>query len=165
MILKEEILFSSQECLSIIWNGKDKTEWEMPDRKYDSVLINYNDDTKWIFDKLKNFFEDETGIKIIDIKKKIHFHKFIKGDWFDRHNDAREGRLYAVGVLLNEDFIGGDFKLYGQEELVLSKKTGNTYVFDTRIDHEISPILSGERYSLLWFLQKEHIKFEINKLL
>jgi hypothetical protein len=70
-----------------------------------------------------------------------------------------------VGVLLSDDFEGGDFKFYNPGECTLLKKIGNTYVFDTRIEHEILPILSGERYSLLWFLQKEHIKFDINKLL
>ena len=166
MILKEGILFSKEECRSIIWDGtKIITEWNMHSRKYDSSLINYTEDTKWIFDKLKYFFEKETGIQIIDIKRKIHFHRFIKGGFFDRHNDARDERLYAIGVLLNEDFSGGDFKFYNPAEYILSKEIGNTYIFDARIDHEVLPILGGERYSLLWFLQKEHIKFDINKLL
>ena len=50
-------------------------------------------------------------------------------------------------------------------EYILNKKIGNTYIFDVRIDHEITPILDGERYSLLWFLQNEHIKIETNKLI
>ena len=69
------------------------------------------------------------------------------------------------GFLLNESFDGGDFKLYGANETVINKSTGNTYVFDVKIEHEITPILRGERYSLLWFLQKEHIKHQINKLI
>jgi hypothetical protein len=70
-----------------------------------------------------------------------------------------------VGVLLNNDFEGGDFKLYNPNEIILDKVIGNTYLFDVRIDHEITSILEGERYSLLWFLQSEHVKFDINKLL
>jgi hypothetical protein len=34
-----------------------------------------------------------------------------------------------------------------------------------RITHEITPILEGERYSLLWFLENEHIKIKTNKLI
>ena len=67
--------------------------------------------------------------------------------------------------MLNGNFDGGDFKLYNPNEYILNKKIGNTYIFDVRIDHEITPILDGERYSLLWFLQNEHIKIEINKLI
>ena len=166
MILKEKILFSKEECESIIsYNETHITNWRMGDRKYNSRPIIYSLETKWLFDKLKTFVETETNIKIIKIKEKIHFHKFIKGDWFAKHNDIRENRLYAVGVLLNDNFEGGDFKLYNPNEIILNKVVGNTYIFDVRIDHEITSILEGERFSLLWFLGNEHIKIETNKLI
>ena len=166
MILKEKILFSKEECKSIIaYNNTDITNWKMDDRKYDSQPINYSLETKWLFDKLKDFVERETNIEIRTLKKTIHFHKFTKGDWFGKHNDIRDNRVYAVGVLLNYDFEGGDFKLYNPNESILDKVIGNTYLFDARIEHEITPILKGERYSLLWFLQNKHIKFNVNKLL
>lgn len=166
MILKEKILFSKEECKSIIsYNETDITNWRMGDRNYKSQSINYSLETNWLFDKLKDFVERETNIQIRTIKKTIHFHKFTKGDWFGKHNDVRDNRLYAVGVLLNDDFSGGDFKLYNPNEIILNKVIGNTYLFDVRIDHEITPILDGERYSLLWFLENEHIKIEIDKLI
>ena len=114
---------------------------------------------------MKDFVEKETNIEIRTIKKTIHFHKFTKGDWFGKHNDVRDDRIYAVGVLLNDNFEGGDFKLHNPNEIILNKVVGNAYLFDVRIEHEITPILDGERYSLLWFLQNEHIKIEINKLI
>ena len=166
MILKEKILFSKEECKSIIsYNETHITNWRMGDRNYKSQPINYSLETNWLFDKLKDFVERETNIQIRTIKKTIHFHKFTKGDWFGKHNDVRDNRLYAVGVLLNDDFSGGDFKLYNPNEIILNKVIGNTYLFDVRIDHEITPILDGERYSLLWFLENEHIKIETNKLI
>jgi hypothetical protein len=88
----------------------------------------------------------------------------VKGDWFSEHNDVKENRLYAVGVVLNDDFEGGDFILKINGESILNKTIGNSYIFDVRINHEVTNILSGERYSLLWFLQAEHLKFE-NKLI
>jgi hypothetical protein len=166
MILKEKILFSKEECKSIItYNNTHITNWKMDDRKYDSQPINYSLETKWLFDKLKDFVEKETNIEIRTMHAIIHFHKFIKGDWFGKHNDIRDNRVYAVGVLLDTEFEGGDFKLYNPNEIILDKVIGNTYLFDARIEHEITPILKGERYSLLWFLQNEHIKFNLNKLL
>ena len=166
MILKEKILFSKEECESIIsYNETHITNWRMGDRKYNSQPIIYSLETKWLFDKLKTFIETETNIKIIKIKEKIHFHKFIKGDWFGKHNDIRDNRVYAVGVLLNDNFSGGDFKLYNPNEIIVDKVVGNTYIFDVRIDHEITSILDGDRYSLLWFLQYEHIKIKTNKLI
>ena len=165
-MINQKILFDKQECESILWDSNgDIMGWSMRDRKYDSHQINYNENTKWIFDKLKNFFEIETNLKIIKLKEEIHLHKFIKGDWFGKHNDIRDSRLYAVGVLLNDDFEGGDFKLYNPNQYLLNKEMGNAYFFDVKIEHEITPILNGERYSLLWFLQNEHIKMETNKLI
>jgi hypothetical protein len=166
MILIQKILFNQQECQSIIDITKlKKQNWNYKDRIYESMSIEYNENTIWLFDKLKDFVEKETNIKIGIIKKTIHFHRFVKGDWFGKHNDIRNNRLYAVGVLLNDDFEGGDFKLYNPNEITLDKVIGNTYLFDVKIDHEITSILEGERYSLLWFLQNEHIKIPTNTLI
>lgn len=166
MLLKEKIMFTKDECEVIMsYNDINITNWEMRDRKYDSAPIMYSRETEWLFDKLKTFFETETGIKIRSVKKQIHFHKYQKGDWFGKHNDIRDNRFYAVGVLLNNDFDGGDFIMYNPNEQIINKKVGNCYLFDVRIDHEIKPILTGKRYSLLWFLQQEHIILNLTKLI
>jgi len=166
MLLKEEILFTKEECNKIIWNNNESiANFDMKNRKYHSQAINYSLKNKWLFDKLKYFFESETGLQIIKNKEEIHFHKFVKGNWFDKHNDARDSRMYAIGVLLNDNFEGGDFKLYNPTEIILDKLIGNTYLFDVRIDHEITSILEGVRYSLLWFLENKHIKIETNRLI
>jgi hypothetical protein len=166
MILQEAVLFSKSECDEIIsLNKTNPQNWKFRDRKYDSLVIEYNDKTEWLFDKLKLFFENTVEIPIKKLKKEIHFHKFIKGDWFDKHTDINSSRMYAIGVLLNDNFEGGDFKLYNPNEIVLNKIAGNTYIFDVGVEHEITPILNGERYSLLWFLQYEHIKIKTNKLI
>ena len=166
MILKEKILFNQTECNSIIeYVTLDYTNWKMSDREYSSKSIHYSIETKWLFDKLKTFFQLETGLKIIKTKEEIHFHKFVNGNWFDKHNDIRDSRMYAIGVLLNDEFEGGDFKLYNSNEITLNKKIGNSYIFDVRILHEITPIVEGTRYSLLWFLHSQNIKNITNTLI
>ena len=165
-LLNQKVLFNKVECESIVWNANESiANFDMENRKYHSQPINYSLQNKWLFDKLKNFFEQETGLEIIKNKEEIHFHKFVKGNWFDKHNDVKNGRMYAVGLLLNDNFEGGDFKLYNPNEIILDKVIGNTYLFDVRIDHEITSILEGERYSLLWFLENKHIKIKTNKLI
>ena len=166
MIINQKILFTKEECESIIsYNNTYITNWNMRDRKYNSQPINYSLETEWLFDKLKDFVESETTIRVRTIKKTIHFHKFTKGDWFGKHNDIRDDRVFAVGVLLNDNFGGGDFKLHNPNEIIINKLTGNTYIFDVKIEHEITPILEGNRYSLLWFLQNEHLEVKIDKLI
>ena len=158
-LLSQRVLFNKVECESIVWNANENiANFNMENRKYHSQPINYSLQNKWLFDKLKYFFESETGLQIIKNKEEIHFHKFAKGNWFGKHNDVRDERLYAIGVLLNDNFEGGDFKLYNQNEIILDKVIGNAYIFDVRIDHEITPILDGERFSLLWFLPNTNVK-------
>lgn len=166
MLVNQKVLFSKEEC-DLIKNllKINSQSWNLKNRNYNSEVINHSSETEWLFNKLKEFVKTETDIQIGIMKKQIHFHKFIKGDWFGKHNDVRDKRLYAVGVLLNDNFDGGDFKLYNPSEQILNKILGNTYIFDVRIEHEITPIIKGERYSLLWFLQNENIKFKTNKLL
>jgi hypothetical protein len=159
MILKQSKIFSKDECdLIISYVDSNFKNWNKIDREYNSYSIDYNQTNKWIFNKLKDFFEKETNIKIDKIKKQMHFHKFTKGNWFGKHNDVRDRRMYGVGVLLNDDFIGGDFIFYNSEEYTLNKTIGNCYIFDVNIEHEITKLLDGERYSLLWFLQNTDIK-------
>ena len=166
MIIEKDILFTKDECNSIIWGVKHHSvNWSKFDRKYNSHSIIYSDETRWIFDRLATFFENKTQIPIRKIKEQIHFHNFKTGDWFGKHNDDRECRIYAVGVLLNSEFEGGEFKLYNDTEIVLEKISGNAYVFDVKMIHEITPITKGERYSLLWFLQQKHIKLSLTKLI
>jgi Rps23 Pro-64 3,4-dihydroxylase Tpa1-like proline 4-hydroxylase len=166
MLISQRIIFNENECatiLSII--KKNEINWFAADRKYNSYDLNLNPKTEWIFDRLKIFVENEIDLKIRKIKELIHFHKYTIGDYFNIHNDDRDNRLYSVGVLLNDTFVGGDFKLYNTDEVVLNKIIGNAYIFDVRIKHEITQIVNGERYSLLWFLQNEHIKSNIKVLI
>jgi len=159
MFVKQKVVFTEEECQKIIQINKINSQiWKSTDRKYISKSIEYNKNTEWIFNKLKSFFETETNIEILNLKKSIHFHKFVKGDWFAEHNDERDYRMYAIGVLLNDNFIGGNFVLHKDKKIILDKKIGNAYIFDVKIKHEIEPILEGERYSILWFLQNWHIK-------
>lgn len=155
----QKVIFSKEECDIIInLNKKNLQSWKNNDRDYKSLSIFYNESTHWIFEKLKNFFEEESGYKIFNLKKEIHFHIYKENDWFGKHNDSRDKRIFSVGALLNEDFDGGDFTLYDVNEITLDKKVGNAYLFNVGITHEVFPITSGNRYSIIWFLQAENVK-------
>ena len=166
MIIRENINFTQEECELIINLEKiNAQKWQFTDRNYNSELILLSEKTEWIFKKLKTFFETATGLNVVKVKEEIHFHKYVPGDMFNKHNDAINGREFAIGTLLNSNFEGGDFKLYNNNETTLNKETGNTYVFDVKIDHQVMPILKGVRYSILWFLHAEHIKHTTKSLI
>lgn len=163
----QKILFSKEECDDIINIHKvNSQKWKNNDREYKSFSIILNGETEWIFSKMKNFFEEESGLLMETIKNEVHFHVFETNDWFGVHNDARNNRLFSLGVLLNDDFDGGEFNLYSQgEEIVLEKKVGNTYIFDAAISHEVTPIQCGIRYSLIWFIQNDNVKTKPTKFI
>lgn len=166
-MIVEKILFSKKECDKIIEIHKvNSQKWKNNDREYKSFSIILNEETEWIFSKMKSFFEKKSGIVMETMKNEVHFHVFETNDWFGTHNDARDNRLFSLGVLLNDDFEGGEFNLYHQgEEIILEKKVGNTYIFDVAISHEVKPVLKGIRYSLIWFIQNNHVKVKSNKFL
>jgi hypothetical protein len=166
-MIVEKVLFSKKECDRIIEMHKVNSQnWKSNDRGYKSFSIILNEETEWMFSKMKIFFEEETKIVMENIKNEVHFHVFDTNDWFGIHNDTRDNRLFSLGVLLNDDFEGGEFNLYHQgEEIILEKKVGNTYIFDVAISHEVKPVLKGIRYSLIWFIQNNHVKVKSNKFL
>lgn len=165
-MIVEKVLFSKKECDKIIEIHKvNSQKWKNYDREYKSFSIILNEKTEWIFSRMKTFFEKESGIVMHTIKNEVHFHVFETNDWFGIHNDSRDNRLFSLGVLLNDDFEGGDFKLYNPNEIKLNKESGNSYLFDVSISHEVTPIKNGVRYSLIWFIQNTNIKTTPNNLI
>lgn len=158
MILIQKEIFSNEECDKILqYLKKDLVMWKSIDRKYTSETININENTEWIFLKLKKFFEENTEYKIIENKNLIHYHKYCENDWFGKHNDKLFNRVFGVGVLLNDSFMGGDFIFYNKTIETIKKVAGCSYIFDVNIEHEVLPILDSERHSLLWFLEEKNI--------
>ena len=165
-MITQKVLFNEIECEKIMNLKKINIQnWVNNDRNYESQSIDFNNNTEWIFNRLKIFFEQFTDFKIIKNKNTIHYHNFKKGDWFGLHNDISENRLFGVGVLLNNKFIGGDFKFYDENEITIDKKIGNSYIFDVKINHEILPIISGNRFSLLWFLEAQNLRGTVKNLI
>lgn len=159
--MQQKILFTEEECKNIINLIKiNPQKWESNDRLYESLLIEYDEKISWLFDKLKSFFEEATGIEMINLRKDIHYHVFKKNSYFGIHTDNFIDRIYSVGVLLNDNFVGGDFVLYEKDIIKLNKKIGNTYIFDVSVKHEIEKIIDGERYSIIWFVKNDNIKIK-----
>lgn len=164
MLLKQKQIFNRIECDEIINIIKSKIEKsEGNDRRYLSNSIEYCEDNKWIFEKLKYFFECETTDAVVLMKEKIHFHHFRTGDFFGKHNDSMNKSVYGVGCLLNDDYGGGDFIFYNNPNVIIKKEIGNSYIFNVNIEHEVKEIISGDRFSLLWFLEDVNLKIQ-NKI-
>jgi hypothetical protein len=161
MILKEKISFSKEECESIINLSKDLSQinpygYNIDNKKsnisYSVWVIERNNQTQWIFNKIHAYFEKETSLKIKKELDKIFIHKYTKGQRFTKHADTGyKTQIHNVGVCLNDNYEGGEFVLYEPEE-PLPKEAGTIYTFPSVRFHEVKEILKGERWSIIGFL-------------
>lgn len=167
MTIFEKKLFTKSECKKIIELQKtNKRFWNFNDRNYISESIFFEENTKWIFEKLNNFVSDNIKFELVEMKKEIHFHEYGKDSFFDAHHDGVNFRIFSVGVILNDDYEGGDLILYDtNNEYIVKKKVGNVFCFDSKIKHEVTKINEGTRYTLIYFIESHNIKLPVSKLL
>ena len=109
-------------------------------------------------------------------KELVQISKYSKDDFYQRHIDYGEGksltRKLSLTIQLSDenDYEGGDLKFYTgiwnprietSEETYAqaSRGKGSVIVFDSRSIHEVTPITSGTRYSLVkWYHGDEPLK-------
>jgi hypothetical protein len=161
----------------LAWDKKDSTMtpyFTLDECKYilnlsTSLTENYRDDSdrgisytfwsignsksfKWIFDRFDLFLESQhSNLKVLSQLDAIHLFRYKTGNKFIRHKDIYyENQAYNVGVNLTDDYQGGEFLLYNPD-YVLEKQAGKMYQFYHTREHEVTEIMSGERWSLIGF--------------
>lgn len=74
-------------------------------------------------------------------------------------------RLYIVSVILNDEFEGGRLRIAKNEETALtdyvdvSAPAGHLVAMEATCCHEVTPVISGSRYSLISWAYLEHEGF------
>jgi len=81
---------------------------------------------------------------------------YKEGQFYTEHTDSFKDRPRAVSCsfALNDDYEGGEFAFFGRE-LVYKLKKGSCIMFPSNFmyPHEIMPVTSGTRYSIVtWFI-------------
>jgi len=82
--------------------------------------------------------------------------KYEVGQFYKAHTDSFKDRPRAVSCsfALNDDYEGGEFAFFNRE-LVYNLKKGSCIMFPSNFmyPHEIMPVTSGTRYSIVtWFV-------------
>jgi hypothetical protein len=176
MLIKEKILFSKEECQSILQNI-NKWDDTIISVKLDSkfsklggVMKSFNaifdDDSMWIKNRLLDWINELDGIFEIDTNTELraYYRKYVKGDYFVKHNDHVDGginQMYTIGIMLHSspDLIGGDLKFYSNESVIgIDFKIGNVYIFNSGIPHSVDLIELGERITLMIFVGGRHLQ-------
>ena len=86
---------------------------------------------------------------------------------FKKHNDNKHNRVYGCGLLLKNDFKGGDFIVYTPKDEIIQFNNiiGNCYLFESNLYHEVTEIIEGNRSVVLIFFRNSQIIFKRNQLI
>lgn len=117
----------------------------------------------------KPALEDHFGVNLIDCEPP-QFLRYEKGDFFVRHQDGNTHQLdfdhlrvrrISIVVFLNDAsdepqencFSGGDLNFYDPTTtFALKGETGMLVAFKADTFHEVLPVTSGERFTIIsWF--------------
>jgi predicted 2-oxoglutarate/Fe(II)-dependent dioxygenase YbiX len=81
--------------------------------------------------------------------------KYEKGEFYTQHTDSftERPRELSVSLLLNDDYVGGEFAFFNRDVMIRSGK-GSAIIFPSNFlyPHEIMPVLEGTRYSIITWL-------------
>lgn len=82
--------------------------------------------------------------------------RYRKGQFYIQHTDSfqQQQRSVSCSFLLNDDFEGGEFAFFDRE-IVISGSKGSIVMFPSNFmfPHEIMPVTSGTRYSIItWYV-------------
>ena len=177
MILKEEILFTKEECDKIIsyatqWHDREisvdhNTKQNKIGGKMLSHTLIWNDENKWFIERIVNWVNTIPNIKkIINNNIFAAYRNYKKGDYFIKHDDhIKNGaeRMYTIGIHLNskDDFTGGEFKIYNSNnENIIPFETGKVYIFESATPHSVELIKNGNRITLMLFVEKQNLSNE-----
>ena len=113
---------------------------------------------------------DQSGWKY-DIREieAMQISRYRKGEFYNFHKDGKGDHLVANGgfvrklsmtVLLNDNYEGGDFQFVqinsGKLKIdtpEFNGKAGSVIVFPSDMEHRVTPVTKGIRYSLVaWFI-------------
>mgnify|MGYP003147592947 CR=1 FL=1 len=167
--------FTKAECNKIISLGKKfgtkiaRTRSKVSDIRKSKVLwLRCNNDTYWIYQRL-------AGI-ITDINKKFFnfdlwgMHEAIQlthyqapGGKYKAHVDKgykAQVRKLSTTVQLSDptSYKGGDLVLRSGEETKIQKEIGYVAIFPSYTLHEVTPMLKGERWSLVCWVAGPNFK-------
>ena len=98
----------------------------------------------------------------------VQLSQYNIGQFYSKHVDFNGNpetkshtRKLSMSVQLSDNnYEGGDLIIYySGEKYIAPKSKGTVIVFDSKLTHEVTPIIKGERYSLVkWFHGDEPLR-------
>ena len=174
MIFEQKVLLTPKECNDIISSCNDewwpsllgKEEYK-PELRKSFVHIKKPSKGEALYEYVQRGLSLVSEELIAEDPLLIQVLKYKEGGFIYKHKDDIttsldgfvQARYYFI-ILLNDNFEGGDFLAYNnQDELyTLDKKAGNVLLGDPTMFHEVTKVTKGERYSLICFIRQDQLK-------
>ena len=129
-------------------------------RRSSAVFVFPGPATGWVFDRLgKAIVEiNDTlyGFDATQSREGFQFTRYEVGEYYGPHFDIGPGRLterklsLTVQLSAPDDYTGGELVIY--PEFVAAKDQGSMTVFPSFMCHDVRPVQTGVRYSLVSWL-------------
>jgi predicted 2-oxoglutarate/Fe(II)-dependent dioxygenase YbiX len=130
-------------------------------RKSHIAWHQYYETFPFLYEKLSKILIDEISVKGFDLDylaSPFQFTEYKVGDYFHWHRDAvgdivtQEERYCSMVIQLNNDYDGGNLELklpHDNTHLTFEKGIGNLIIFLSNIEHRVTDVTEGNRYTLV----------------
>lgn len=129
-------------------------------RKSSAVFVFPGPSTNWVFERLAMTIEKVNealyGFEISQFREGFQFTRYEVGEYYGPHYDIGPGdlaeRKLSMTVQLSApgDYTGGELIVY--PEFVAAKDQGSMTIFPSFMCHDVRPVQTGVRYSLVSWL-------------
>ena len=147
----------STEQWEYAWVGDIKTAKETHVRNTKNIIVNYNNESNYLYQAIIKSFLKANEIFNYSINKidDVILLKYEEGSFYKSHLDiggnVSDRKISLIVQLTDEnDYTGCDTNLYrSATPLTISKKFNTGTLFPSYVLHEATPLLTGTRYALV----------------
>jgi hypothetical protein len=135
------------------------------DRSHSAHRLNFMEKEVFL-KKILMWVENTMSIKLKSYDYNLYDTYLIiynQNDFFSKHTDNQymsKGvtRKFVIGFHLESQYEGGEYSIFIDEKRIdITNETGIVYLFDGDLEHEVKPIRSGIRKSIVIFIDNENI--------
>ena len=142
---------TKEECLTLLLEAETSKNWK-PQNKDTGIFILKSNNHKVLIDihnRVASLFDKNLHTQIIRM-----IHKTDKDSFWERHSDNAGGAeiKYGVVLYLNDNFEGGEL-YYPNLDIIIKPESGMLVYHPGDEDHEVLPVVSGNRYTLTSFIR------------
>ncbi|WP_326542963.1 2OG-Fe(II) oxygenase [Pseudorhodoferax sp.] len=161
------MVFSPEECARLIATYTPRLkpalvealdpEESLGIRRSSAVFIFPDASTQWVFERLNEAVTEINdtlyGFDISEFREGFQFTRYEVGEYYGPHFDIGPGHLaerklsMTVQLSAPEDYTGGELIIH--PDFVALKDQGALTVFPSFMCHDVRPVASGVRYSLV----------------